>query len=502
MKKHYTANQIIEFIYRKDGTFWSRQRERRALELFNKTSQGVPAYKDFLEKNSIDPDAVRTWADFQLVPRTSKKNYLRQYPLEELCWGGSLKSPIVFSATSGSTGKPFYFPRDAKIDWHQSIISELFLRNALAGKDEPTLVLVCFGMGVWIGGLINYQGFSYINERGFSLSILTPGVNIKEAMNALRELAPSYRNLILVGYPPFMKDIVDEALDEGIDLKKYHIRFLFAAEAFTENFREYLVSNVGGGNLYRDTMNIYGSADIGAMAFETPTSILVRRLALEHEDIFEALFSSIKKTPTLAQYNPLFITFEAPNGEILVTGDNTIPLIRYDIGDNGGVFSFSEVDAILKKGGINLEDEARKQGITLYQLPFVYVYERSDFSTTLYGLQVYPEFIKEAVLDPMAQKWLTGKFTMLTKYDSDQNQYLEINLELKRNQKEPSASEKVKVLEHIKQTLKKKSSEFRELSTHVNKRELIELVFWPAGDPLYFKSGIKQKWVQNEAKRG
>lgn len=502
MEKKYSAKQIIEFINQKDEGFWLRERERKALELFYKVSQEVPAYKDFLEKNSIDPRAIRTWADFQSVPRTSKKNYLRQYPLEKLCWGGTLESPIVFSATSGSTGKPFYFPRSEKIDWQQSIISELFLRNTSAKSSGPTLVMVCFGMGVWIGGLINYQGFSYINERGFSLSILTPGVNIKETLNALRELAPSYRNLILVGYPPFMKDVVDEAIDAGIDFTRYHIRFLFAAEAFTENFREYLISKAGGGNLYRDTMNIYGSADIGAMAFETPTSILMRRLALEHKGIFEALFASIKKTPTLAQYNPLFITFEAPNGEILITGNNTIPLIRYDIGDNGGVFSFSEIEAVLKKSGINLEDEARKQGIALYQLPLVYVYERSDFSTTLYGLQVYPEFIKEAVLDPIAQKWLTGKFTMLTKYDSDQNQYLEINLESKKNQKEPGASEKAKILEHIKQTLKTKSSEFRELSTHINKRELIELVFWPAGDPLYFKSGIKQKWVQNEAKKG
>ena len=33
----------------------------------------------------------------------------------------------------------------------------------------------------------------------------------------------------------------------------------------------------------------------------------------------------------------------------------------------------------------------------MYQLPFVYVYERTDMSTTLYGLQIYPEIIKKEV---------------------------------------------------------------------------------------------------------
>jgi len=35
----------------------------------------------------------------------TKKDYLRQYPLEKLCWDGSLKKSLVFTATSGSTGE-------------------------------------------------------------------------------------------------------------------------------------------------------------------------------------------------------------------------------------------------------------------------------------------------------------------------------------------------------------------------------------------------------------
>ena len=63
-------------------------------------------------------------------------------------------------------------------------------------------------------------------------------------------------------------------------------------------------------------------SDIGAMAYETPTSILIRRLAVKNPKLFKDIFIDVNKTPTLAQYNPFFITFESPNKEILLTGDN------------------------------------------------------------------------------------------------------------------------------------------------------------------------------------
>ena len=294
--KEYSAEQIIRFFSEKDGKWWEREGRKRALALFHDAAQRVPAYKDFLKKNGIkDHNKIVTWEDFQRVPLTSKKNYLRQYPLEKLCWDGNLNKPLVFTATSGSTGEPFYFPRTEGVDKNAAIIHEFFLLNNTYNTKKPTLVIVAFGMGIWIGGLITYKAFEIAAQRaGYPVSIITPGLNKKEVLNALEKIAPNYGQVILAGYPPMVKDIIDEGIAQGIDFKKLNMRLVTAAEAYTENFRDYLIEKTGIKNLFHDVMSIYGSADIGAMAFETPTAILMRRLAMRKRELFENIFSEIK----------------------------------------------------------------------------------------------------------------------------------------------------------------------------------------------------------------
>ena len=487
----------MKLLSEKKSDFWVAEGRKRSLALFHEAAQRVPAYKDFLKKHKVDPEKIKTWEDFKSVPCIDKKNYLKQYSFERLCWNDALKDPMVFTSTSGSTGDPIYFCRKHELDWQSSIVHEIFLRNSSHGIRKPTLVIVGFGMGVWIGGLITYKAFEIAGHRGgYPISIITPGINKKEIFRALKILAPQYTQTIIAGYSPFIKDIIDESEGEGIDFKKLKIRFLFAAEPFTEKFRDYIAEKTGIKNIYTDTLNVYGSADIGTMAYETTVSILIKRLALKNKRLFNDLFSHASKVPTLAQFNPLHIDFEEANGEVLLTGNSAIPLVRYAIGDHGGVLSFNDVKKKLKKYDINLEKEARKVGIkNIDQLPFIYIYERNDNATTLYGLLIYPEFIREALLDASLVKSVTGKFSMETKFDKKQNQFLEINLELRKEKKAPptlkKAAERI-----IFDTLRASSSEFKELSDYVGRRARPKIIFWPAEHPIHFKPGIKQKWTK------
>jgi phenylacetate-CoA ligase len=249
------------------------------------------------------------------------------------------------------------------------------------------------------------------------LSIITPGINKAEIQKILKKLAPNFKQTILIGYPPFIKDVIDEAVEDGVDLKKLNMRLMFAAEVFTEQFRDYLAEKTGINNVYLDTLNIYGTADIGAMAWESGISIVLKRLLSKDEALFEEFFPEIKRMPTIAQYNPHFITFEEENGEILLTANSALPLVRYGVGDHGGVMSFEEVREKLSRFGYDIYKEAEKVGVPkqfVYQLPFVYAYERNDFSTTLYGLQIYPEVVREVLLRKHIAPFVTGKFTMLT----------------------------------------------------------------------------------------
>ncbi len=494
----FSADKILRFVRTKGDAFWSHERESRTIKLFRAAASRVPAYKDFLKKHRVNPAKIKTFKDFELLPITDKKTYLRAYPLEKLSWEGNINKPVVFTSTSGSTGEPFYFPREQKLDWQYSILAEEFLNNSSYGTGGPTLVIVGFGMGVWIGGLITYKAFEIAAERsGLPVSIITPGINKPEIFHALKNLAPHYRETILIGYPPFIKDIIDEAPERGINLRRLNLRLLFAAEAFNEKFRDYVVKNGGVRNPVLDTLNIYGTADIGAMAYETPTSILVRRLALKNQKVFREIFSDIHKTPTLAQYNPFFMTFEAAGEDILLTGDNTIPLIRYAIGDHGGVMNFSELEEKLKSNGVDLKKEARKIGAdkSISEIPFVYVYERKDLSTKLYGAIIYPEHIREAIQHDKLEKFVTGKFTIMTKYNKKQNQFMEVHIELKPK---VQSSKYLRKLCHdlVVDSLLLKNAEYRNNYSSVPHKVRPRVFFWPHEHNLHFKPGIKQKWVK------
>lgn len=491
-KKQMTAKDLFATLRSYTSADWSRTQRAYIHTLFKRMSQDVPAYTHFLkqDKHANESGCVMT------PPVMSKENYLHINIMADLFWFGSTQTPQVLTSTSGSTGMPTYFARSHAVDDQSSLIHELIFRSSSLREDKPTLVIVCFGMGVWIGGVITYQAFEHMGRRGYPISVITPGINKAEILKILTDLSPYYEQIVLAGYPPFLKDVIDEAVAQGISFDTYRVMLLFAAEAFTERFRAYVCEKVGIKNMLTDAINIYGSADIGTMAFETPLSILARRLALADETLSNEIFNGATKTPTFAQFVPTFVSFEEQDSELLVSGDSAMPLMRYAIGDRGGVYTSAELIKKFAEHGVDLHKEARKAGIAdhITFLPFVYVYERIDLSTTLYGLQVYPETIKEVLLDKRFTKQLTGKLALITKYDENHNQYLEINLEYK-----PGVSTDndftAALCDAIVYGLRTKNSEFHELSDSIGDRVNPKLVFWPYEDPLYFMPGIKQRWV-------
>lgn len=489
---------FIAKLHTNESADWSHAISTAVLKHFKDAYKNVPAYRHFLDRFGIDAVSIRGARDVVRIPPISKINYLRVHPWDKLCRTDALAhESLVLTATSGSTGQPFYIPRTDEVHDASMVFHRLFVDRSGLDKNKPTLVVVAFGMGVWIGGLLTYEAFSRISEGGWPISIITPGVNKKEIFEALTHIGPSYEQIILCGYPPFVKDLIDDAPDHGVDWKRWDMRIVCAAEAFSEHFREYLMQKTGMKNPYRSVMNIYGSAELGSMATETPLSILLRRLALQHEGLYRKLFSEAHRLPTLAQFIPDFISFEAgENGEVLATGGTALPFVRYDIGDQGGVFSYDDAERMCKEVGINLGSEIKKAKIedTVMQLPFVYLYERADLSTKLYGAIIYPEHVKIGLQNPTLEKFITGRFTMSTENDANHNEYLEINIELQHGIKEGTPIE-AELVASIMKSLSSSSDEYRYLSGTVRDKIIPRIVFWPHEHPKYFSPGVKQKWV-------
>jgi phenylacetate-CoA ligase len=518
----YKPAGMTDFLYTKKSDFWRKEQEKRLIKLFQSCAKNIPAYRDFLKKNGIHAATIagiKTYDNFRtIVPTMGKDNYLRAYPWEDLCSPAALmRHPLVLTSTSGSTGTPFYFPRNSAVDMHSSVYHEMFLRNSgIIGtkngqgknsskkqkkNNQSTLVIVCFGMGVWIGGVITYQAFHYITDRGYPLTIITPGVNKKEIYEALKNVGPKYDQIILCAYPPFMKDVVDEAHENGVNWHDFNIKMVFAAESFSEKFRDYVLKKTGMNNPYRDTASVYGSADLGTMAMETPIAILIRRLVLGGTPaagrLYKKFFGEAGRLPTLAQYIPSFTNFEMVGKNIYLSGDNVMPLLRYEIGDNGGTHYFADVEKMFAEEGVDLRAEARKAGIvdTIAELPFVYIYERTDLSTKLYGAIIYPEYIKIGLQHDDLEDSVTGKFSMFTKHDNEQNEFLEINIELKKGVTASSLLQK-RVAERIHTALTTQSAEHANNFSMLKDKVKPRLVFWPHEHPTYFQLGAKQKWVR------
>jgi phenylacetate-coenzyme A ligase PaaK-like adenylate-forming protein len=106
-----TSHRIIEQVKNQKSEFWEKVKVSQSLGLFKFASKNVPAYKDFLKKENINPELIKGWKDFQKLPPVNKKNYLRKYQLQNISVEGTFRKPLIFTSTSGSTGESFCFSR-------------------------------------------------------------------------------------------------------------------------------------------------------------------------------------------------------------------------------------------------------------------------------------------------------------------------------------------------------------------------------------------------------
>ncbi len=480
---------------------WIGAGKKTALRLFHETARRVPAYKKFLKKRAVNPKTIKTISDFKKIPTTDKNNYLREHSFADLSQDGKFASKNwVIASSSGSTGEPFYFPRGHLQDEQYAATAELYLRTNFNIHKKTTLYVNCFALGVWIGGIFTYEALKIImNKRKYGLTVINPGLNKPEILRAVRKLGPEFDQVLIGGYPPFVKDIIDEGPAEGINWKKFDLGFVFSAERFDEDFRDYIAEKTGLKNIYKDTLNHYGTVDLGTMSYETPVSVLIRRLAVKNKNVFKEIFGAeISRVPTLTQYDPEMFFFEESDGGLVCSARSGFPLVRYDLKDSGGVINFSEMESHLKNTGVNLKKEIKKAGIaeTVWRLPFVYVFERKDFSVSFAGANVYPETIRRAIASRKISGILSGKFLMRIVHDKKQNPSLEINIELKKGERGPSKRIKNLAEKTILEKLLEENSEFK--SAFYEQKEgkaKPKVIFWPYEHGSYFKPGGKQRWT-------
>ena len=357
----------------------------RALRAARDAARDVPAYRDLLYGLGLDPDAIRNLDD---LPETDKATYPDVYPIAQRCVGGVL--PLLgttLDESSGSTGRPYNWARNAEERRHVRRMIAFFARYTFG--DQPLVILNTFSMGAWATGLTTAIA---LEERGL---VKATGPDLDKVLDTMVELGPGYRYL-LVGYPPFLKVLLDEGERRGMDWSTYDMQGLLGGEGNSEALRDYLMRH------FRSVYSGYGVTDVEiGLAAETPASIALRRLAAERSDVSELLFGEADRSPMVFQYNPFFHHIAAnAQRELLftVTRHGTLlPKIRYNPHDEGGVLRDDELRSRLATLGIRLEDVAPPGSRRLIRMPYLYVFGRKDGTVSVMGANIYPQDIDAAI---------------------------------------------------------------------------------------------------------
>lgn len=499
LPRGYRNAELLNKKVKKESEFlWRKRGEKRALNLFHEMTQRVPAYKDFLKSQNFNSAQVKSIKNFQNIPAIDKDNYLRKYPHEMLCWDGEFShGQWVISTTSGSTGQPYYFPRERSQDFQYAIMAEQYLRSNFSIHEKSTLYVVAFPMGAWIGGLFTYEALQIVAERsGYDMSIITPGIHKQEVINAVKQLGHKFDQIIIGAYAPFLKDILDDGTRDGIDWHEYDIGFVFSAEAFSEKFRDFVLDSTTQKNPLRATLNHYGTVDLGTMAHETPESIMIRRTLVENKKL-GVLFPESHRQPTFAQYNPELFYFDSMDNNLFCTAYSGMPLVRYNLKDYGGVISHDDVHAKMKEEGYDIDELSKKSKIddVSANLPYVYIYERNDFSVSYYAFLIYPDTVRRALQKNHLSDKITGKFSMVSDYDDEGRQRLHVHIETKHDvEHEKELNREVQKAVH--EALVEESSEYRETNKIIGEDSQPIVYLWEYEDPTHFRAGTKQKWVK------
>ncbi|MEO1183894.1 MAG: phenylacetate--CoA ligase family protein [Cyanobacteria bacterium J06636_27] len=474
------------------------------IKLFHDVATNVPAYKAFLAQHQINSDSIQTFEDFQQLPPLTKDNYLKCYSLADFCRDGKIANCDMIAASSGSTGKPTFWLRFFTDELAVATRFEQIFYDSFFADNKPTLAVICFALGTWVGGMFTTSCCRYLSSKGYPVTVISPGTNKTEILRVLAELSPNFEQTVLLGYPPFLKDVIDTGIAQGMDLKPHNIKFVMAGEVFSEEWRNLVGERVGSRSPCYDFASLYGTADAGVLGNETPLSICIRQFLSQNPDVARNLFGE-SRLPTLVQYDPLNRFFEIiPNspsanqqgierGTLLFSGDNGIPLVRYNILDNGGIITYDAMLEFLSEWGFNpLETLSDKRGIR--NLPFVFVFGRSNFTISYFGANIYPENIKVGLEQPVISEWVTGKFVMQIQEDADKNNFLSIVVEL-APKIEPSEEKKQAVANSILAQLKRLNSEFANYVPAEYQTPQVRLL--PMGEPQYFPQGVKHRYTRN-----
>jgi len=318
---------------------------KNALRIAKRTAKDCLAYEKALKEKNFIIEKRKTIKDFPILDKT---NYINRFPLEErIKKTEKLSSYYQFCTSSGSTGVPTIWPRDKRIDDNLESLHTKLLDEHFQIKRKSSLIVVLFDLGTSTAGVMHARLSWQANKYG-NISTITPGSDIKKACFLLSRLHSYYEQVIIIGYPPLIFDLVNNSKKQKYSLKRYNAGIVFAGGGVSGYWRKQMAKNF---NIKLNRIiSFYGFSESGMVGYETKDINRLLQYCIKYPQLNIELFDSIL-LPTVVEidFNKRF--FEIENDEILVTVDQPVPLVRYNIHDKGKLISVKEINHQLKQFG-------------------------------------------------------------------------------------------------------------------------------------------------------
>ncbi|MBA4366098.1 MAG: phenylacetate--CoA ligase [Desulfobacterium sp.] len=219
---------------------------RRLQATLNRVYATVPFYQKKFEEAGITPSEIRSLADIQKIPFTTKQDLRDNYPFG--MFAVPMDNVVRIHASSGTTGKPTvvgYTARDIGT-W-----SELMARSLSAGgATRGDIIHNAYGYGLFTGGL----GVHYGAEKLGASIIPVSGGNTKRQIIIMKDFGPT----ILTATPSYTLHLAEVAEEMGVSFKDLKFKYgIFGAEPWSESMRQEIENK-----LKIIAVDIYGLSEV------------------------------------------------------------------------------------------------------------------------------------------------------------------------------------------------------------------------------------------------
>jgi len=392
-----------KFLLGMPSSYWEKTKKTKALSIFKKAIKQVPAYKELLKINKIDTKKIKSITDFDSLPVTGKDNYLRQFDICDLI-SNETKDLMTVTVSSGSSGKPIYYPTSKSdlMAFPGGMITFFDYFWDIASKKRKALFINAMASGMWMGSVYGSYVFSQIAQKYRNISYINTGAEVDRVLDVLKMFASKYELIVLTTYPSFLRTIIDVAKQRNAKLSKINLKYISGGELLDDVTEEAFLKTFKTSqkeSRLTAIFNAYGGTEIGNPGLATPLALMIKRICRKNKKLSKEIFGNENAQGTFFQQTPSGYV-EGVGNSLLITKDGMMPVVRYNSGDTGEIFSYDQIIQILKKHNINIFKLLKENGFNKqsFKFPFLLMTGRSDWSVSFYGALVSPESIMSVIL--------------------------------------------------------------------------------------------------------